>query len=99
MTSRRAAFAGPVPRGAPAILVVLLVLILPRAASAQQSAWRFDQDVQLTYEFDDNVEEELTDDPLQAQVARLTYRGDVRWGGGRERLTVSYQAGSSAIST
>jgi len=93
MTSRRAAFAGPVPRGAPAILVVLLVLILPRAASAQQSAWRFDQDVQLTYEFDDNVEEELTDDPLQAQVARLTYRGDVRWGGGRERLTVSYQGG------
>lgn len=92
MTSRRAATAEAARRAVPAVLVVLLVLAVPRMGVAQESRWRYDHDVHLTYEFDDNVEE-LTEDPARSQVARLSYRGDVRWGGGRERLTVTYQGG------
>lgn len=92
MTSRRAVIRGGARRAWPPVLVVFLVLGSARAAAAQQSTWRYDQDVHVTYEFDDNVEE-LTEDPTRSQVARLSYRGDVRWGGGRERLTVTYQGG------
>ena len=65
---------------------------LPGAAGAQE-AWGYEQDLRFTYEFDDNVNEELVD-PVRSQVARVAYRGDLRWGAsGQQRLTLSYQGG------
>lgn len=70
---------------------MLLAVLVPSMARAQ-SAWRYDHDVTLTYEFDDNVQEEL-ENPVRARVAKLGYNGDVVWGGGEQRLEVSYQGG------
>lgn len=64
-----------------------------RAQSLERSPWSYQQDVRLTYEVDDNVAE-LIHDPVRAQVARLAYRGDLRWGAsGEQRVTLSYQGG------
>jgi len=61
-----------------------------RAQSVAGSAWSYDHDMRLTYEVDDNVAERI-DDPIRAQVARLAYRGDLRWGSsGEQRLSLSY---------
>lgn len=63
-------------RGALAALVVLLA---PAASRAQTASWDYDQDLRLTYEYDDNVNEALRE-PVRAQLARIAYRGDMRWG-------------------
>lgn len=75
-----------------AVLILLLAPPLAGAAGAQ-TAWDYEQDLRLTYEYDDNVNEELRE-PVQAQVARLAYRGDLRWGSsGEQRLSMTYQGG------
>lgn len=74
-----------------AATAAFLLLLLPAAAGAQ-SSWRYNHDVSLSYEFDDNVQERLRD-PLRAQLARLGYHGDFIWGGGQQRLGFSYQGG------
>jgi hypothetical protein len=70
---------------------VVLGLLVPVTGTAQTS-WRYDQDVRLSYEFDDNVEEQ-PDDPVHAQVARLEYTGDMLWGGGEQQLKILYNGG------
>ena len=73
-------------------ILTLGMAAIPATARAQ-SAWDYDQDLHITYEFDDNVNEQL-DDPVRSQVARVAYRGDLRWGSsGEQRLTLSYQGG------
>ncbi|HUP00221.1 MAG TPA: hypothetical protein VM737_01680 [Gemmatimonadota bacterium] len=68
-------------------------LLLDPAPARAQASWGYDQDVRLTYEFDDNVSEELRD-PVRAQVARVAYSSDLRWGStGEQRLSLSYQGG------
>ena len=63
------------------------------AQTPGQSPWSYDHDMRLTYEYDDNVNEGIVD-PVHAQVARLSYRGDVRWGSsGEQRLSMTYQGG------
>lgn len=80
------------PRGIQAIVVIAASLLAPALMNAQ-ATWEYEQDLRLTYEYDDNVNEELTDE-VQAQVARVAYRGDLRWGKtGEQRLTLSYQGG------
>ena len=64
-----------------------------RAQSIADSPWSYDHDMRLTYEVDDNVAERI-EDPVRAQVARLAYRGDLRWGSsGEQRLSLTYQGG------
>lgn len=66
---------------------------VPAAAGAQTSTpWRYEQDLHVSYEFDDNVGEQLRD-PVRAQVAKLSYRGDFQWGGGEQRLSLAYYGG------
>ncbi len=75
-----------------AAMLMLGVAVVPGSVRAQ-SAWEYEQDLRFTYEFDDNVNEQL-DDPVRSQVARVAYRGDLRWGAsGHQRLTLSYQGG------
>ena len=82
----------PAPQLAIAGLLALGASASPRAVRAQ-SGWDYEQDVHFTYEYDDNVNEELVD-PVRAQVARIAYRGDLQWGAsGEQRLTLSYQGG------
>jgi hypothetical protein len=70
----------------------LLLTLLPTVLHAQ-AAWNYDQDVHVTYEFDDNVDEALSD-PVRAQIARLAYSGGLEWGeAGAQRLSLSYQGG------
>lgn len=77
---------------AAAFMVVLGMTAFQEPARAQ-SAWDYEHDLHFTYEFDDNVNEQL-DDPVRSQVARVAYRGDLRWGSsGQQRLTLSYQGG------
>lgn len=80
------------PRSSTPVLMIALLLFLP-AVVRGQSAWNYDQDLRVTYEIDDNVNEELAD-PVQAQVARVAYRGEMEWGSaGEQRLSLSYQGG------
>ncbi len=75
-----------------ALAVALLLTLLPTVLHAQ-AAWNYDQDVHVTYEFDDNVDEALSD-PVRAQIARLAYSGGLEWGeAGAQRLSLSYQGG------
>lgn len=78
---------------------IALTLALATSASAlaqeveQQSPWLYDQEFRVNYEVDDNVTETLAE-PVNAQVARLAYRGDLRWGSpGLQRLSMSFQGG------
>src|SRR5688572_24417595 len=88
-SGRRAVMpARPLRWAAAALAVTLLVPAMGRA----QSAWRYNQDIRLSYELDDNVEEKL-DDPVRAQVARLAYTGDILWGAGEQQVTLEYQGG------
>ncbi len=74
-------------------LAALIVLLAPAASGAQTASWDYEQDLRLTYEYDDNVNEALRE-PVRAQLARIAYRGDMRWGtGGEQRLSLSYQGG------
>jgi hypothetical protein len=73
------------------VAAMFLAVLVPGMARGQ-SALRYDHDISLTYEFDDNVQEEL-EDPVRAQVAKIGYHGDFLWGGGQQRLEVSYQGG------
>jgi hypothetical protein len=84
----------PAHAGLAAAAAALTFLAGPlRAQSVAGSAWSYDHDMRLTYEVDDNVAERI-DDPIRAQVARLAYRGDLRWGSsGEQRLSLSYQGG------
>ncbi|MGH7565357.1 MAG: hypothetical protein ACREK2_00860, partial [Gemmatimonadota bacterium] len=79
------------------VLTALTALLTSslHAQSIEQSPWSYDQDMRMTYEIDDNVAERIEeDDPVRAQVARLAYRGDLRWGASSEqRLSISYQGG------
>ncbi|MGH7571929.1 MAG: hypothetical protein ACREMK_08830 [Gemmatimonadota bacterium] len=78
--------------GVASAMLMLGLAVSPVSAGAQ-SAWDYEQDLRFTYEFDDNVNEQL-DDPVRSQVARVAYRGDLRWGAsGQQRLTLSYQGG------
>ncbi len=87
----RGADAGPAL--AAALGVALAMIALPGAAAAQAGHWSYDQDLRLSYEYDDNVREELTD-PVQAQIAKFAYRGDVQWGdAGQQHLALTYQGG------
>ena len=76
-----------------------LAIALASAASPAQTLdsanWSYDQDVRVTYEHDDNVNEGIIDqDQIHAQVARLVYSGDLVWGsGGEQRLSLTYQGG------
>lgn len=74
------------------ILAVAALALLVPATGRAQSAWRYNHDIRLTYEYDDNVQEDLRD-PARAQVAKLGYHGDVLWGAGEQQLTISYQGG------
>ena len=77
---------------APVALIASFLLLAPYALRAQGS-WGYEQDLRLTYELDDNVNEELRD-PVRAQVARFAYSGGLRWGSsGEQRLSISYQGG------
>ena len=84
--------AGPV---ASAAMAILLASGAARAQAPESSPWSYDQDMRMTYEVDDNVNERILDqDQIRAQVARLAYRGDLRWGSaGEQRLSLSYQGG------
>ncbi|MDX1622437.1 MAG: hypothetical protein R3199_00440 [Gemmatimonadota bacterium] len=76
-----------------ALVASASLLTSPASAQAQyERNWRYDQDVHLSYEFDDNVQEKLQD-PTRAQVARISYRGEFHWAGGDQRLTFSYNGG------
>jgi hypothetical protein len=91
-SSTRIRLSGPRIRAVLVALAVFGVAALPGVAWAQE-AWGYEQDLRFTYEFDDNVNEELID-PVRSQVARLAYRGDLRWGAsGQQRLSLSYQGG------
>jgi len=91
-SSTRIRLSGPRIRAVLVALAVFGVAALPGVARAQE-AWGYEQDLRFTYEFDDNVNEQLID-PVRSQVARLAYRGDLRWGaGGQQRLSLSYQGG------
>lgn len=85
------------PRAAAVLLAV--ALLAPAAARGQESRWSYDQDLHLTWEFDDNVNEAvggslpLSQDPVRAQVGKLAYRGDLEWGGGQQRLSLAYHGG------
>lgn len=80
------------PLGA-ATMAVFLAAGAVDAQTPEQSPWSYDHDMRLTYEYDDNVNEGIVD-PVHAQVARLSYRGDVRWGSsGEQRLSITYQGG------
>lgn len=82
--------AGPI---ASAAIAVLLASGALGAQTPGQSPWSYDHDMRLTYEYDDNINEGVVD-PVHAQVARLSYRGDVRWGSsGEQRLSMTYQGG------
>jgi hypothetical protein len=82
--------AGPI---ASAAVAILLAAGASRAQTLESSPWSYDQDMRLTYEVDDNVNERIVD-PVRAQVARLAYRGDLRWGSaGEQRLSLTYQGG------
>jgi hypothetical protein len=74
------------------VLITAAIALLVPDVMRGQSPWRYDHDLRLSYEFDDNVQEQL-DDPVRAQVAKLGYHGDILWGGGEQRLTISYQGG------
>lgn len=78
------------------LLAAVLTTCLASGLNGQtlaRSPWSYQHDVRLTYEIDDNVAERISD-PLRAQVARLAYRGDLRWGpSGEQRVTLSYQGG------
>lgn len=64
-----------------------------RGQTLERSPWAYHHDVRLTYEIDDNVAERISD-PVRAQVARVAYRGDLRWGAsGEQRVSLSYQGG------
>lgn len=75
-----------------AIATVASAALAGPAVAQTRSPWSYDQDLHLTYEFDDNVREELVD-RVQAQVAKVTYDGDLRWAGGDQRLSFSYAGG------
>ncbi|HUP20120.1 MAG TPA: hypothetical protein VM778_09225 [Gemmatimonadota bacterium] len=81
-------------------LAVVAALSAPEQARAQASPWSYNQDLHLTYEFDDNVNEATgatvsvaQTDPIRAQVAKLAYRGDLEWGGGEQRLSFTFHGG------
>jgi hypothetical protein len=75
------------------VLTAAVIAFLVPAVISGQSPWGYDHDLRVSYEFDDNVQEQ-PDDPVRAQVAKLGYHGDLLWGGGDEqRLTISYQGG------
>ena len=61
-------------------------------AQSSGSSLSYDHDIHLTYEFDDNVREDLLD-PVQAQVGKIAYEGDLQWAGGDQRLSFSYAGG------
>lgn len=84
--------AGPITSAA---IAILLASGASRAQTLEGSTWTYDQDMRMTYEVDDNVNEGIVDqDQIRAQVARLAYRGDLRWGSaGEQRLSLSYQGG------
>lgn len=84
----------PVHGGFVAIVVLTACLASGlRGQTLERSPWSYQQDVRLTYEVDDNVEE-LIHDPVRAQVARVAYRGDLRWGAsGEQRISLTYQGG------
>lgn len=84
----------PRRRALPAAAAAALATVALAAPSPAQtgSPWSYEQDIHLTYEFDDNVREEVID-PVHAQVAKLSYLGDLRWAGGDQRLTFSYAGG------
>jgi hypothetical protein len=84
--------AGPITSAA---IAILLASGASRAQTLEGSPWTYDQDMRMTYEVDDNVNEGIVDqDQIRAQVARLAYRGDLRWGSaGEQRLSLSYQGG------
>ncbi|HEY7472122.1 MAG TPA: hypothetical protein VIE68_07230 [Gemmatimonadota bacterium] len=92
--NRARSVAGPISSAA---IAVLLASGAVGAQTLERSPWSYDQDMRLTYEFDDNVNEGVSGsgvDPVHAQVARLSYRGDVRWGSaGEQRLSMTYQGG------
>lgn len=73
-------------------LVALAAMVAVPAAGQAQSTWRYDHDIRVSYEFDDNVQEELSD-RSRARVAKLGYHGDFLWSGGEQRLTIRYQGG------
>lgn len=85
---------GPTRRGLAALaLAGAATFGLASAGSAQTpSTWGYEQDLHLTYEFDDNVSEEIVD-RVQAQVAKVSYEGDLEWAGGEQRLSFSYAGG------
>jgi hypothetical protein len=81
------------PRSSTSALVVAWLLILLPTVLHAQAAWDYDQDVHVTYEFDDNVDEAISD-PVRAQIARLAYSGELQWGeAGAQRLSLSYEGG------
>jgi hypothetical protein len=84
--------AGPITSAA---IAILLASGASRAQTLEGSPWTYDQEMRMTYEVDDNVNEGIVDqDQIRAQVARLAYRGDLRWGSaGEQRLSLSYQGG------
>lgn len=82
-----------VPRATSLALLGLFPLLAPQGVRGQSAAWEYEQDFRVTYEYDDNVNEELVD-PVRAQVARVAYRGDARWGtSNQQRVSLTYQGG------
>lgn len=73
-------------------VIAIAALVEPSPAQESPASLTYEQDIHLTYEFDDNVREELVD-PVHAQVAKMSYLGDLRWAGGDQRLAFSYAGG------
>lgn len=78
--------------GAVGLLALFLFAGATPVVAQTSPSWAYDHDVRLTYEFDDNVEEKLRN-PVRAQVARVSYRGDFDWAGGDQRLSFVYLGG------
>jgi hypothetical protein len=73
------------------VLVLLAAAAARPATAAAQVHW--EKDVRMTYEYDDNVREEIVD-PVRARVARISLRSDVVWDDSTtQQLSLLYQGG------
>lgn len=84
-------------RWAAPLAATAILALAPASLWGQGTPWQYDQDVHLQYEFDDNVNESTgalaTTPQARAQVAKVAYRGDLRWSGGDNRLSFNYHGG------
>ncbi|MFN2433737.1 MAG: hypothetical protein ABR599_13175 [Gemmatimonadota bacterium] len=78
----------------PVTILALLAAAASVGAGAPEAAAqvRWDNDVRLSYEYDDNVEEEVSN-PAGGQVARVSLRSDLIFADSTNQLSAVYQGG------